>query len=100
MNKQKGDVINILAVKQGLNQREIVEYTGHSLGIVNRSVNSLLEDGYIESDMILSPKGRSFMEEHKVKSAIILAAGFGMRMVPINTEVSKGLLEVYGEPLV
>ena len=25
--------------------------------------------------------------------AIILAAGFGMRMVPINTEVPKGLLE-------
>jgi len=32
--------------------------------------------------------------------AIILAAGFGMRMVPINTEVPKGLLEVNGEPLI
>ena len=32
--------------------------------------------------------------------AIILAAGFGMRMVPINTEMPKGLLEVNGEPLI
>ena len=34
------------------------------------------------------------------KSAIILAAGFGMRMVPINTSTPKALLEVNGEPLI
>lgn len=34
------------------------------------------------------------------KSAIILAAGTGMRMVPINTHIPKGLLKVNGEPLV
>ena len=36
----------------------------------------------------------------KIKNAIILAAGFGMRMVPINTEVAKGLIEINGEPLI
>ena len=35
-----------------------------------------------------------------LKNAIILAAGFGMRMVPINTEIPKGLLKVNDEPLV
>lgn len=34
------------------------------------------------------------------KTAIILAAGTGMRMVPINTHIPKGLLKVNGEPLV
>lgn len=34
------------------------------------------------------------------RQAVILAAGFGMRMVPINTEISKGLLEIKGEPLI
>ena len=29
----------------------------------------------------------------------MLAAGVGMRMIPINTEVSKGMLEVRGETL-
>lgn len=33
-------------------------------------------------------------------NAIILAAGFGMRMVPINREVPKALLEVNGERLI
>ena len=36
----------------------------------------------------------------KPKNAIILAAGFGMRMVPINLNVSKALLEVKGEKLI
>ncbi|HEM3578274.1 TPA: NTP transferase domain-containing protein [Streptococcus suis] len=35
-----------------------------------------------------------------MKNAIILAAGFGIRMVPINTEVPKALLEVSGRPLI
>lgn len=34
------------------------------------------------------------------KNAIILAAGFGMRMVPINTMYTKGMLKVKGELLV
>ncbi|HFU3952255.1 TPA: phosphotransferase [Streptococcus suis] len=34
------------------------------------------------------------------KGAVILAAGFGMRMVPINTEFPKALLEVSGIPLI
>ena len=34
------------------------------------------------------------------KNAIILAAGFGMRMVPINLSTPKALLEVNKEPLI
>ena len=38
-------------------------------------------------------------KKNKPKNAVILAAGFGMRMVPINTRTPKGLLEVRNEPL-
>jgi len=38
--------------------------------------------------------------ETSVRNAIILAAGYGMRMVPADREIPKGLLEVYGEPLI
>ena len=34
------------------------------------------------------------------RKATILAAGYGLRMVPINTEEPKGLLEVKNEPLI
>lgn len=36
---------------------------------------------------------------HKVDNAIILAAGFGSRFVPLTYEKPKGLLEVYGKPM-
>ena len=38
--------------------------------------------------------------QKKDKIAVILAAGFGMRMVPFNTMYTIGLLEVNGEPLI
>lgn len=34
------------------------------------------------------------------QNAVILAAGFGVRMVPINLDVPKGLIEINGEPLI
>ena len=34
------------------------------------------------------------------KNAVILAAGIGMRMVPINTMFTKGILEDNGEPII
>lgn len=40
------------------------------------------------------------MSDNTETNAIILAAGFGMRMVPINMEIPKGLLEIDGEPLI
>jgi CTP:phosphocholine cytidylyltransferase-like protein len=38
-------------------------------------------------------------ETVSVDNAIILAAGFGSRFVPLTYEVPKGLLEVHGKPM-
>lgn len=40
------------------------------------------------------------LNKHRVKNAIILAAGFGSRCVPLTYETPKGLLEVYGQPMI
>lgn len=48
----------------------------------------------------ISEKALREAKEKAPKNAIILAAGFGMRMVPINTETPKGLLEIKGERLI
>jgi CTP:phosphocholine cytidylyltransferase-like protein len=39
------------------------------------------------------------MSLFKVDNAIILAAGFGSRFVPITYELPKGLVSVKGEPM-
>lgn len=55
---------------------------------------------YIEDSGFVAEKVKILYRRRKPRQAIILAAGFGMRMVPINTEMPKGLLEVNGEPLI
>ena len=50
--------------------------------------------------MLLTKKTVNKSKERKTRNAVILAAGFGMRMIPINLEIPKGLLEINGEPLI
>lgn len=81
-------------------QRAIARHTGYSLGKVNRLVTELQKQGYVDSRLQLTTAGQQYLATHHPQRAIILAAGYGMRMVPINTEEPKGLLEVNGEPLI
>lgn len=100
MNKQECDVLNALFQQPYINQRILSECCGHSLGIVNRSIKNLINEGYIDKQIRPTPKAVAELKEKTPKNAIILAAGFGMRMVPINMEIPKALLEVHGEPLI
>ena len=100
MNKQESDVLKTIIEKPCSNQRVISEISGHSLGVVNKSIKSLIEKGYLDEDLNLTHRARSEYDEKAPKNAIILAAGFGMRMVPINLSTPKAFLEVDGEPLI
>ena len=100
MNKQESDILNALLLEPFINQRILAEVSGHSLGVVNRSLKELIKAGYLNEAISPTAKAVSEYKNKTPKRAIILAAGFGMRMVPINTEMPKGLLEVNGEPLI
>lgn len=100
MNIQELDILNKLLDTESSNQRILAESTGHSLGVVNRSIRNITESGYLDNTGIPTDKARAFASEHSPKRAIILAAGFAARMVPINLETPKALLEVNGEPLI
>ena len=100
MNTQDLDVLNTLMSGGRMNQRMIAEESGYSLGAVNRSVRWLKQNGLLNDNGSPTAEAVSLSEERKPKNAIILAAGYGMRMIPINTEKPKGLLEVNGEPLI
>lgn len=100
MNKQKKDILMILLNKGYVNQRILAELSGYSLGVVNRSMQELIREGYVNQDNRLTKKSIEEIQHNKPKRAVILAAGFGMRMVPINTEMPKGLIEVKGEALI
>ncbi|WP_028504534.1 NTP transferase domain-containing protein [Ruminococcus sp. FC2018] len=100
MNKQESDVLMALLSEPFINQRILSETSGHSLGVVNRSLKSLKNQGYIDDSICLTTKALNECNSKAPKNAIILAAGFGMRMVPINLTSPKAMLEVNGEPLI
>lgn len=100
MNRQEYDILNNLMLKPYSTQRNLAEDCGHSVGVVNRSIRKLTEEGYLNAQAGLTPKAAQLFAQSTPKNAIILAAGFGMRMVPINMETPKGLLEVKGQTLI
>ena len=100
MNIRESDILRTLLREPFVNQRMLAEEAGCSLGVVNRSLRSLTEEGYLSAETQPTEKARAEIREKKPRNAIILAAGFGMRMVPINLSTPKALLEVNGERLI
>lgn len=100
MNTVELDLLNILSNEPFVNQRLLANASGHSLGMVNRSVRNLVREGYLTNQIALTPKARHEIRARVPHNAIILAAGIGMRMAPVNLMQPKGMIEVHGEPLV
>ncbi len=100
MNKQECDVLLEIKKQPYINQRILAEATGHSLGIINRCMKALVSQEYLDKDFVLTAKAYDELKLKSPQRAIILAAGFGMRMVPINMETPKALVEIKGEVLI
>ena len=100
MNIQEYEIMNNILEYQYGNQRAVAKRLGYSVGKVNQSLKALIKEGYLNEKKEITEKALKELKEKKPKNAVILAAGYGMRMVPINVEVPKGLLEIKGEPLI
>lgn len=86
-----------------LTQRELAVRLNISLGSTNKYIHELEEQNYLKvqgSQYSLTPEGRAVLENYRVDNAIIIAAGFGSRFVPLTYETPKGLLEVFGERMI
>lgn len=86
-------------------QRDLAQAMGLSLGTCNSLIKEALADELISYDAeggeySLLYKGKDYLEQYRVDSAVILAAGFGSRFVPLTFETPKGLLEVFGERMI
>ena len=100
MNRANCDILKSLAQEPFLNQRELAGRCRYSLGVINRSLRELFQAGYVDEGMDLTDKARKELVRKAPQNAVILAAGYGLRMVPVNREIPKGLLEVEGERLI
>lgn len=101
MNKKtESEILLYMLENEYTSQRQIAEEIGCSLGMVNQCIRTMHENGILQSDDTVALDVKKYIEKNSPKQAIILAAGAGMRMVPINMEISKGMLEVKGEILI
>ncbi len=100
LTKKQFDVLECLIQNYNpLSQREIAKETGLSLGTVNNILKELSDESYVIANKI-SEKGKNVMENYRVKRAIIIAAGFGSRMVPITLSTPKPLVRVKGKRII
>ena len=100
MNYQEMDILQAILSGHPENQRKIAELSGCSIGIVNRSLKTLKEEGYVDDGYHVTEKAEKLAKNSRPKRAVILAAGYGMRMIPVQPECPKGLLTVHGEVLI
>lgn len=100
MNRYEYDILLKIADYNVVDSRQLAKLCSCSLSTINKSLNTLREIGYIDDKLHLLSIAEDLFFDRQPKRAIILAAGFGLRMVPINTEISKALLEIDGERLI
>lgn len=100
-----GLICRAVAEKADITQRELAKKLDMSLGTVNGLIRECRQAGYISGGeegggLRLEPEGEALLESCKVDGALIIAAGFGSRFVPLTFEMPKGLLEVFGERMI
>lgn len=100
MNTQTLEILKLLNQSGPVNQRKLAALSGFSLGAVNKALKTLAQAGMIDENNRLTDNAMQYIRERSPHNAIILAAGFGMRMVPISQSVPKAFLEVKGERLI
>ncbi len=98
MNKVELLVINtIKELNKGTTQRELSSSLGLSISNINTTINNMKRKGLLNDNNCLNDYK---LMDFATKSAVILAAGIGLRMLPINSDLPKALLTVNGEVLV
>ena len=106
INRNQFEVLSIIEKEGGkkLSQRNLAADTNLSLGTVNKVMSELTEYGLIsignENNIQITELGLRALEPYRVKRAIVIAAGFGSRMVPITLNTPKPLVRVKGKRIV
>ena len=99
MNKIMFDILLLLEQKKHWDVRKYAKELYKPYSIIEQEYKSLVYEGYVV-DNALTNKAHEYLNNHKIKNAIILAAGISSRFVPICFEKPKALLKINGEVMI
>ena len=99
LTRMQFDVLTALLERSGMSQRALQKKTGYSLGSVNKTLHELSDAGLVDGGAV-SASGLDALEPYRVKRAVIIAAGFGSRLVPVTLNTPKPLVRVNGKRII
>lgn len=100
LTQKEFDVLVAIAEQVEIkSQKDISDELKISLSTVGKYLKVLKEKGFI-ADKRITSDGLKALEPYKVDRAIIMAAGFGSRLVPITLNTPKPLVRVKGVRLI
>ena len=72
MKIQEYEIMNEMMKHTYINQRELAEITGYSVGKVNQAIKTLLKERYLKNTKELTEKAQQELEKKKPRNAVIL----------------------------
>lgn len=100
ITQKQFNILVYLAEQKGeKSQRSIAEALKISVGTVNKVMGELNGLGFTSNGAITS-NGYNELENYRVKRAVIIAAGFGSRLVPVTLNTPKPLVRVKGKRII
>ena len=106
INKNQFEILSYIEREGGrkISQRQMAEELHMAPGTVSRVYMQLEELGMIaqhsNKEIWITGKGLELLEPYRVRRAVILAAGFGPRMVPVTLNTPKPLVRVHGKMII
>lgn len=98
MTEKEFNLLYAILKSSKLGENNLADMTGYELDEVREVLHIIRDKGWIDSN--ITKEGLKELSQYKVDNAIIMAAGFGLRSLPLSRTVPKGLYEVCGEILI
>lgn len=76
MNKQESDILRALLREPFINQRILAEVSGHSLGVVNRSLKELIGANYLDESVRPTVKAITEFKRKQPKRVFFLSSTY------------------------
>lgn len=99
MNRRDYVVLSTVVKSHCSTRRDIAARMGYPLSLTSTSLDYLIREGYLDEEFFLTQKTIDLLHRNSPRQAVILAAGSGTRMMPIN-KIPKALMTIGGEPLI